>query len=42
MQALWRRPLFFGLTFLTAFGGGLLMLDILRANGLTAARAASA
>src|SRR5579863_509161 len=33
-QALWRRTAFFGLTFLTAFAAGFLMLDILRANGL--------
>src|SRR5665213_3678273 len=33
-QALWRRTAFFGLTFLTAFSGGFLMFDILRANGL--------
>src|SRR5665213_1154748 len=32
-QALWRRTAFFGLTFLTAFSGGFLMFDILRANG---------
>ncbi len=38
-QALWRRTAFFSLTFLTAFAGGFLMLDILRANGLAAARA---
>jgi membrane glycosyltransferase len=34
LQALWRRAAFFSLTFLTAFAGGFLMLDILRANGL--------
>ncbi len=34
-QALWRRSLFFGLTLLTALAGGLLMLDVLRANGLS-------
>ncbi len=33
-QAAWRRAAFFGLTFMTAFAGGFLMLDILRANGL--------
>jgi membrane glycosyltransferase len=33
--ALWRRTLFFGLTFITALAGGFLMLDILRANGLS-------
>jgi membrane glycosyltransferase len=33
-QAFWRRLAFFSLTFLTAFTGGFLMLDILRANGL--------
>jgi membrane glycosyltransferase len=33
-QALWRRFAFFSLTFLTAFTGGFLMLDILRANRL--------
>jgi len=33
-QALWRRIAFFGLTFLTAFAGGFLMFDILRANGM--------
>jgi len=32
-QAHWRRAAFFTLTFLTAFGGGFLMLDILRTNG---------
>jgi membrane glycosyltransferase len=35
-QALWRRSLFFGLTFLTALVAGLLMLDILKINGQTA------
>jgi membrane glycosyltransferase len=35
-QALWRRSLFFGLTFLTALVAGLLMLDILKVNGQTA------
>jgi membrane glycosyltransferase len=35
-QALWRRSLFFGLTFLTALIAGLLMLDILKVNGQTA------
>jgi membrane glycosyltransferase len=34
-QALWRRLLFFGLTFLSALAGGFLMLDILRANRVT-------
>ena len=34
-RALWRRTLFFGLTFITALAGGFLMLDILRANGLS-------
>ena len=34
-QALWRRTLFFGLTFLTALVAGFLMLDILKANGQT-------
>src|ERR1700680_4465195 len=34
-HALWRRALFFGLTFLTAFVAGFLMLDILKANGQT-------
>src|SRR5665213_2616320 len=33
-QALWRRTAFFALTFLTAFSGGFLMFDILRANGM--------
>lgn len=33
--ALWRRTLFFGLTFITALTGGFLMLDVLRANGLS-------
>jgi membrane glycosyltransferase len=33
-QAYWRRLAFFSLTFLTAFAGGFLMLDILRVNGL--------
>jgi membrane glycosyltransferase len=32
-QAHWRRAAFFTLTFLTAFAGGFLMLDILRTNG---------
>jgi membrane glycosyltransferase len=35
-QALWRRSLFFGLTFAAAMGGGFLMLDIVKANGLSA------
>jgi membrane glycosyltransferase len=34
-QALWRRVLFFGLTFASALAGGFLMLDILKANGVT-------
>jgi len=34
-QALWRRALFFGLTFLTALVAGFLMLDILKTNGQT-------
>jgi membrane glycosyltransferase len=34
-QALWRRSLFFGLTFLTALVAGLLMFDILKVNGQT-------
>src|SRR6185437_10528615 len=34
-RALWRRTLFFGLTLITALTGGFLMLDILRANGLS-------
>ena len=34
-QALWRRLLFFGLTFLTATVSGFLMLDVLKANGFT-------
>jgi len=34
-QALWRRGLFFGLTLATAYGGGRLMLDVLRADGLS-------
>jgi membrane glycosyltransferase len=34
-QAIWRRSLFFGLTCLTACTGGFLMLDIVRAAGLT-------
>jgi membrane glycosyltransferase len=34
-QALWRRSLFFGLTFLTSLVAGFLMLDILKANGQT-------
>src|SRR5580700_8968183 len=34
-QALWRRLLFFGLTFLTATISGFLMLDVLKANGFT-------
>lgn len=35
LQALWRRSLFFGLTLLTSLAGGLLMLDVLRASGLS-------
>jgi membrane glycosyltransferase len=35
-QAVWRRSLFFGLTFGTALTGGLLMYDVLQANGLSA------
>jgi len=34
-QANWRRSLFFGLTLLTALAGGALMLDIVRAAGLS-------
>lgn len=34
-RALWRRTLFFGLTFATALSGGFLMLDVLRANSLS-------
>ncbi|HEX4050268.1 MAG TPA: glucans biosynthesis glucosyltransferase MdoH [Steroidobacteraceae bacterium] len=34
-QAIWRRSLFFGLTLLTALVGGALMLDIVRAAGLS-------
>ena len=34
-QALWRRAVFFGLTFLTALAASLLMLDILKVNGQT-------
>ncbi|HEY7974524.1 MAG TPA: glycosyltransferase, partial [Ktedonobacterales bacterium] len=34
-QAHWRRSLFFGLTLLTALAGGTLMLDIVRAAGLS-------
>ena len=34
-QALWRRAVFFGLTFLTALAATLLMLDILKVNGQT-------
>lgn len=34
LEALWRRTLFFGLTFLTAIVGGFLMLDILKTNGI--------
>ncbi|HEX3928165.1 MAG TPA: glycosyltransferase, partial [Gemmatimonadales bacterium] len=34
-QALWRRSLFFGLTLLSALTGGMLMLDIVRAAGLS-------
>ncbi len=33
--ALWRRGLFFGLTFLTSLSASALMADILRANGFT-------
>ena len=35
-HALWRRCLFFGLTFGTALTGGGLMYDVLQANGLSA------
>ncbi|HEX4024056.1 MAG TPA: glucans biosynthesis glucosyltransferase MdoH [Steroidobacteraceae bacterium] len=35
LHPLWRRTLFFGLTLLTALAGGQLMLDVLRANGLS-------
>ncbi len=34
-QAIWRRSLFFGLTLLSALAGGVLMLDIVRAAGLS-------
>jgi membrane glycosyltransferase len=34
-QALWRRSLFFGLTFAAALAGGFLMLDIMKANGVS-------
>ncbi|MFI4868177.1 MAG: glucans biosynthesis glucosyltransferase MdoH [Steroidobacterales bacterium] len=34
-QELWRRSVFFGLTFLTALVAGFLMLDILKVNGQT-------
>jgi membrane glycosyltransferase len=34
-QAMWRRSLFFGLTFASALVGGFLMLDIMKANGVT-------
>ena len=34
-QAIWRRSLFFGLTFASAFAGSFLMLDILKANGVS-------
>ncbi|MFI4913955.1 MAG: glucans biosynthesis glucosyltransferase MdoH [Steroidobacterales bacterium] len=34
-HSLWRRLIFFGLTALTALTGGFLMLDILKANGLS-------
>jgi len=34
-QAVWRRTLFFSLTLLTALTGGELMLEVLRANGLS-------
>jgi membrane glycosyltransferase len=34
-QALWRRSLFFGLTFASALAGGFLMLDIVTANGVS-------
>jgi membrane glycosyltransferase len=34
-QALWRRAVFFGLTFMTALAATLLMLDILKVNGQT-------
>jgi membrane glycosyltransferase len=33
--AIWRRALFFGLTFLTALSASALMMDILRTNGFT-------
>jgi membrane glycosyltransferase len=35
LQSLWRRTLFFGLTLLTALAGGQLMLEVLRADGLS-------
>src|SRR5580693_5065896 len=35
-QALWRRTLFFGLTFASSLIGSFLMLDILKANGVSA------
>jgi membrane glycosyltransferase len=35
LHSLWRRSLFFGLTLLTSLAGGLLMLDVLRASGLS-------
>ncbi len=34
-QAIWRRSLFFGLTLLSALTGAVLMLDIVRAAGLS-------
>jgi membrane glycosyltransferase len=34
-QAFWRRSMFFGLTFASAIAGGFLMLDILKANGVS-------
>jgi membrane glycosyltransferase len=40
-RALWRRLAFFGLTLLTAAAAGFLMLDILKANGLSPLEALS-
>jgi membrane glycosyltransferase len=40
-QALWRRLLFFGLTFASAFVGSFLLLDILKANGVSVLEVAS-
>jgi membrane glycosyltransferase len=40
-QALWRRALFFGLTFASSLIGSFLLLDILKANGISVLEVAS-